>query len=446
MSSQSKYVVPVLAALCGLDADRCPQSVLFAGAFRKTHDVLLIASKSKEPDQSSEVYRDILKPLGMGIEETVKVRDTNRGSPQSNQLNMLAEGAGVLAWVQIKPRPDEYVGELLGGAQMYGNRILKEFKESDPIQVDWVRAFVKCCGALKAYIKDNHPRGLVWNNNGVAADVALRQVQSSGASAAPAAPAPPAPAAGGPPPPPPPMPAAFQLQNPQAAPAGGDMGAVFADLNRGESVTAGLKKVDKSEMTHKNPALRAQGGDAPVARGKSPAPARKPETLRTKKPSRKEFEANKWLIENFDQADMPAGTPIEINAEKQHSVLISRCKNVTIRVNGKANAISLDNCSRVDLLVDSLVSALDVINTSNFRAQVLGTLPSVQLDKVDSGIIFLSKDSLDCQVFTSKCSSINITLPPASEADDSVECPIPEQMVSYIKDGQMVSEIVKQEG
>jgi adenylyl cyclase-associated protein len=41
-------------------------------------------------------------------------------------------------------------------------------------------------------------------------------------------------------------------------PAGG-VEAVFAELNRGEAVTKGLRKVDKSEMTHKNPALRAQG-------------------------------------------------------------------------------------------------------------------------------------------------------------------------------------------
>jgi adenylyl cyclase-associated protein len=30
-------------------------------------------------------------------------------------------------------------------------------------------------------------------------------------------------------------------------------------LNKGEAVTQGLKKVDKSEMTHKNPELRAGG-------------------------------------------------------------------------------------------------------------------------------------------------------------------------------------------
>lgn len=41
---------------------------------------------------------------------------------------------------------------------------------------------------------------------------------------------------------------------------------MFAELNRGEEVTKGLRKVDKSEMTHKNPALRA-GGVVPSSTG-----------------------------------------------------------------------------------------------------------------------------------------------------------------------------------
>jgi hypothetical protein len=65
-----------------------------------------------------------------------------------------------------------------------------------------------------------------------------------------------------PPPPPPPPPPPADL----SAPANGIGGtaAVFAELNRGEEVTKGLRKVDRSQMTHKNPELRA-GGAVPVS-------------------------------------------------------------------------------------------------------------------------------------------------------------------------------------
>lgn len=67
-------------------------------------------------------------------------------------------------------------------------------------------------------------------------------------------------------PPPPPPPAAAQSSGAKA-PAGG-AAAVFAELNKGEAVTKGLRKVDKSEMTHKNPSLRA--GSAVPERSVSP--------------------------------------------------------------------------------------------------------------------------------------------------------------------------------
>ena len=89
------------------------------------------------------------------------------------------------------------------------------------------------------------------------------------------------------------------------------MGAIFNQLNRGESVTSGLKKVDKSQMTHKNPSLRS-GGVVPDrtsspdglsrSRSKGPETKPKPEAMRTKggatpkKEGRKEQDGNKWFI------------------------------------------------------------------------------------------------------------------------------------------------------
>lgn len=96
------------------------------------------------------------------------------------------------------------------------------------------------------------------------------------------------------PPPPPPPPAGA---TPSSAPTGG-IGAVFAQLNRGEEVTKGLRKVDKSEMTHKNPELRASSvvtasGNATPKRPSKPS---KPASLAGKKPSKFALEGSKWII------------------------------------------------------------------------------------------------------------------------------------------------------
>lgn len=68
------------------------------------------------------------------------------------------------------------------------------------------------------------------------------------------------------------------------------------------------------------------------------------------------------------------------------------------------------------------------------------------LDQVDSAILYLSKDSLGTEVFTSKSSSVNVNLPPEDEEGDYAECPVPEQFRSYIKNGRLVTEIVEHAG
>jgi adenylyl cyclase-associated protein len=48
---------------------------------------------------------------------------------------------------------------------------------------------------------------------------------------------------------------------------------------------------------------------------------------------------------------------------------------------------------------------------------------------------------------SSKCTAINVYLPPAEEeGDDYAECNVPEQFRSYVKDGKLVTEIVEYSG
>jgi adenylyl cyclase-associated protein len=317
--------------------------------------------------------------------------------------------------------------------------------------VEWVQAFYAIFKELEEYIKDHYAGGVTWNNQGIDAADALKQANTNDVSAPPA---PPSPSAGGPPPPPPPPPPlpVFDVPVTGGTTAGGDMNEVFNALNQGENVTKGLKKVDPSQMTHKNPSLRAT---APVPtrsdsgssiRGKSPAPPGKkpkPQSMRTKKPPKKELEGNKWLIENFE------GEQITLdNMERNQSILVTNCKSTTIQVKGKANAISVDSSTSLSLIIDSLVSSVDVIKSPKFALQVLGTLPTILMDQVDGATVYLSKDSLAVEIFTSKCANVNINVPEKTDDadEDFVERAVPEQFKSVVKNGVLVSEIVEHAG
>lgn len=319
----------------------------------------------------------------------------------------------------------------------------------------FIQSYYQIFKSLVTYIKEHYPNGLTWNNrDGVDVMVALKQVQSGSPTGSAQPPPPPPPAgAGGPPPPPPPSAGGAPLLK---ATSTGDISSVFDQLNQGSAITSGLRKVDKSELTHKNPSLRAgslvpdlsdsSGGVAsPTSRGKLLVPSKKPkpESMRAKRPARKQLDGNKWYIEHYDS---PTDI-IEIPAQLSHSILISHCNKTIIKINGKANAVSIDNCTGLSVIVDSLVSSVDVIKSPAFALQIDGVVPTVLLDQVDGASLYLSEASLNTEMFSSKCSNVNIVVPPKEGTDDdSKELPIPEQIRTVIKNGVAVSEIVEHVG
>lgn len=426
------------------------QAAKVVHGFEEERKFLLITTKAKKPDMgiSDDVaaYQKLLKPINESIIAVGNIKESNRGSPDFNELNAVAEGTMVLAWVMDDRKPHKHVDDTLGSAQYWGNRVIKDNKDKNPQHVEWIQSFYQIVRDLSEYIKQYFPSGIPWNPQGEPVQDVVKVASTSAAPAS--APAPPPPAAGGPPPPPPPgPPPVLQIKEQKNAPkpAAGGLDAVFSELNKGEAVTAGLRKVDRSEMTHKNPSLRASSTVSDASRGKSPAPGKKPkpESMRAKKPPVKTFEGNKWTIENFEKE----ANPIEIEASLSHSILISRCNNATIVVKGKANAVTIDNTNRLNLIVDTLVSSVDVVKSQNFALQVMGTIPTVMMDSVDGAQVYFSKESTSTKIIHSKSAGINLNVISGPD-DDYVEVPLPGQITSYYDPEKkaLVDEIVSHAG
>ncbi|KAI9763138.1 MAG: hypothetical protein M1840_000903 [Geoglossum simile] len=423
-------------------------------AFSAQRKFLVITTKAKKPAIASPVYMETLTDLQKQMGTVNDIREANRASPLFNHLSAVSEGITALVWVTNELKPAAYITEILGSAQFFGNRVLKEYKEKDQKHVEWVLSFYQIFRSLTDYVKQHYSNGVTWNNkDGVDAQEALNQAelkQNSGSSTT----GPTSTSGSAPPPPPPPPLPTLQSIPPTASSSGGAMDAVFEQLSKGEAVAAGLKKVDKSQMTHKNPSLRAtapvpsrndSAGSASSTRGKSPVPPGKkpkPESMRTKKPPKKELVGNKWSIENYENESEIVG----IEASISHSILISKCQNTTVRINGKANAISVDGSPGLSLIIDSLVSVVDVVKCPRFALQVLGNLPTILLDQVDGATVYLGNGSLATEVFTSRCTSVNINVPTGDDNGDYAECPVPEQFKSFVKNGQLVSEVVEHSG
>lgn len=128
-------------------------------------------------------------------------------------------------------------------------------------------------------------------------------------------------------------------------------------------------------------------------------------------------------------------------------MLISRCNNTTVILRGKANQVTVENSARLSLVVDTLVSTVDVVKAQNFALQVIGTLPTVMLDQVDGGQVYFSKESIGTKLFTSKSSGINLNILSGPD-EDYKEVPLPSQICSYYDETKddLVNEIIAHAG
>lgn len=107
----------------------------------------------------------------------------------------------------------------------------------------------------------------------------------------------------------------------------------------------------------------------------------------------------------------------------------------------------MENTTRLSLIVDTLISAVDVVKSQNFALQVLGTIPTVMLDQIDGAQVYFSKESTATRIFSSKSSGINLNVVSGPD-EDYKEVPLPSQICSYFdeKKGDLVNEIVDHAG
>ncbi|KAN0066028.1 suppressor of rasval19 [Thecaphora frezii] len=403
--------------------------------YAEQRNLVLLAASCTRPagGVQSPTFAKLLQPLQAALVEVSEIRDKNRGDKQFfNHLSTVSEGIPAVGWVAVEPKPGPYVAEMKDSAQFYANRIIKDFKDTDKTHVEWSRSFIKLLETLRTYIMQNQTTGLVWNPKG-----ADPETFKAGGSA-------PAPGGAGGPPPPPPPPPVGDLSAGAAAPAAaaGGMDAVFSQLNQGEGVTKGLKKVDPSQMTHKNPELRASSTVSAAAKSAPPRPAAKPASLKAKKPPRTELEGNRWNIEFHEDNRNIVLDQTELN----QTVNIFNCKNCTIQIRGKINAVQMANCQKTSILIDTLVSSLEITGSPSFVAQVTGSTPTILLDSNDSGQLYLSKTSLDTEIIAAKCSAINVNVPvEGGEEGEFEEYALPEQLKFTIDKGASKKERIRSE-
>jgi adenylyl cyclase-associated protein len=412
-----------LSSLIGNDVQTIVD--LIEKVFKLQRSFLLEAVRSVQP--AKDILLKFFQQYSKSIEEVQNFREKHRTSPLFNHLSGLSESIGAFGWIAVEPAPSPFVKEMSDAAQFYTNRVLKDYKEKDVNHVNWVKMWVQLLTDLQSYVKQHHTTGVTWNSSRKSATFDASRIVSSSSSSGPAPP--------GPPPPPPMLNLAdiladTSLTNGKSTKSGASASPstdlLFAEINKGGAITSHLKKVDPTQQTHKNPALRA-GGTVVVSQS-APSNA----TLSNKSSNVSQNSTNKtpccelvdkkWKVEYhqgnqsllIDQTDM------------KHTVYIYQCRESTITVKGKVNSILIDSCYRVGLIFDDVLSTVEFINSKSCQMQVLGRVPTVAIEKTDGCQVYLSRKSLDTEIVSSKSSAMNVLIPNEND-DDFKEEPIPEQ-------------------
>jgi len=386
---------------------------LVEAAFKTQRAFLVAASKSKKP--TPELLPKAIEATGKGIETVIAFREKSRSSPFFNHLSTVSESIPGLSWVVVEPAPAPFVREMLNAAVFYSNRVLKDYREKDKLHVEWVNSWTAVMTELSDYVKQHHTTGTSWNPLGSAA--------LKGA---------PPPPPGGVPPPPPMAP--LDLKKIE----GDSTAKLFEDLNKGLEITSKLKKITDDQKTHKNPSLREGPKPFVKAPAKEPKPAKKEVVV---KPPRLALEGKKWFVEH--QKDNKSIVIKDTSME--HSVYIYKCQDSVIQVKKKINSIILDSCKKTAVVFDSLVSSLEIVNCQSCQAQVINALPTVAIEKTDGAQIYLSKDSLHCEIVSAKSSEMNILLP-NEDGSEFTEQAVPEQFKTVIEEGKLVTTCTEKAG
>uniref|UniRef100_A0A4W5LKT6 Cyclase associated actin cytoskeleton regulatory protein 2 n=1 Tax=Hucho hucho TaxID=62062 RepID=A0A4W5LKT6_9TELE len=465
-------------------------------ALQLQRSFLKMAITHQEPAQME--LADLLKPISDKIQEIQNFREHNRGSNQFNHLSAVSESIPALGWVAVSQKPVPYVKEMNDAAIFYTNRVLKDYKDLDKRHVEWVRSYLSIWTELQAFIKQYHTTGLVWSKTGPIAPPSLFAPAPGGPCPPPPPPPPGLPPVfTGEPPKADSTTAQHsalftqlnqgeaitkgsqatvtqglkssgptaeggereggkrrrrrrnrrrkggrveggecglnqQLQSPESTTA--QHSALFAQLNQGADITKALKHISKDQMTHKNPALRSQGGGHHA----SPPKSRNPGGSSNKAPPQKqppllELEGKKWRVEYFDQAhDLVIEEP-----ELRQVAYVFGCSNSTLQIKGKINSIIVDNCKKLGLVFDNVVGIVEVINSKDIQLQVMGRVPTISINKTEGCQVYLSKDALDCEIISAKSSEMNILVP---QDDDYREFPVPEQFKTVWEGSKLVTE------
>mmetsp|Transcript_85448 Transcript_85448/g.204769 ORF Transcript_85448/g.204769 Transcript_85448/m.204769 type:complete len:494 (-) Transcript_85448:15-1496(-) len=402
---------------------------IYSQGLKLLRELLVATAKCQKPQDAD--WQKILAPVMELGSKAQKACDPRSDFFQHRKA--CAESLNIIMLV-TSPSPPSHVQSVLETFDFHAMKVMQKKVEKE---TNWIKAVKESLKALKEWCTETCKLGVTWNVKGqVAMEYFIASPLGSGGKGGSAAPQGKAKGKGkGPPPPkggfaamPEELRAKLRQDNEtaKAAPAGAGMSAVFNAI--GGFNTSQLKKVT-ADMKTKN---QAKDGPQVVPAAKAKAPPARRGGFNSRGPKgepKKELQKDvNWMVENFEGERV-----VMEEATMKHLVCILNCRNTTVQIPSKVKSVQIDSCEKVNVIVQDVISAVELVNSDRCQMQALGKVVAVAIDKCDGVNVWLSKESVAAEITASKSSEMNVTIPdPEQEDGDLIEIPIPEQFVSRV--------------
>lgn len=383
-------------------------------------DRVLVILRQELSAKKPEGYNDLAEPIQAAMKAGNKLCGTRNRDLFQNYDNHHKALVEVLqsffwAWQYPPSLPHSHAKGQLESAMFHLTRIQMKQKSAENDE------FVKACKTFLAdqaeLVKQYYKTGVEFSGT---KDLAVDGVATEAAAPEPAAKEEEVVAAKSEP----------AKKKPEKKSTGGNL---FSELNKGLKATAGLKKVQKSQK-NKYSGEKIVG----VVKGGPKKATSKKKLPDPKKTKRGPFT---WFYEYFQE-----GLTEITEADKlgmKNGIYFATCLNCNFRIIPKIKSVEMDNCNRVQVEVNDLVSSISLVNCKNVTIWCKGKVPTITIDKCESPkVIFLP----DCwnhpdgrpQLIYSNVTAGNIEFPGPNPDDDRIEHPLIEQFeVSFGDDSKV---------
>ncbi|KOB58586.1 hypothetical protein PFHG_00335 [Plasmodium falciparum HB3] len=107
--------------------------------------------------------------------------------------------------------------------------------------------------------------------------------------------------------------------------------------------------------------------------------------------------------------------------------------------NNKFKSLQIEKCVKCNVVLNNLISSIEIINSKKVKIQVLGKSSSISIDKCTGVEFYLSKENVECEFTTALSSEMNIHI--QGQDEEWTEITIPEQFQHHLENGKLTTRV-----